>query len=199
MGGLRDRLIIISFRRMLHDALDALGWFSNQPDHDPYVDRYHDPINWAPYPTPRDQEIPYNTCAITFEDDVLEEAELGTTSTTRTTVAYVDFYAEPPPSEGGKGGESLGKHFIGDVCGILAGEFPDIGRAAPILDVYDYDLATPEVIFTVEFPVDRLETHKANTYDQPWERWWYSCIVHIEDYRQATVEAGYAGGYAGGY
>lgn len=174
-GGLLDRMVIESFRNMLHDALEALGWFD--------ADRQHQPINWVTEPTPHSEQIPFNTVATTFEDIDSSVMEMGSEAGAELVhVAWTDFYAEPGPPEG-NGGEALGKHFIGDVRAIIAGQMPEVGRNAPILDVLDWRMATPEVITTVYVDVERLKAAKVHRFDQPWERWWYTCYTELVEER----------------
>lgn len=169
-GGLRDRLLIESFYQMLHGGLEALGWFD--------AGRQHAPIDMRPGPVPRDEEIDYNTLVVTWEDIDRTDTELGSNAAELTHTLYIDFYAEPPPPDG-MGGEALGKHLIGDVLAIVVGEFPDIGRSWPSLEVFDWTLATPTYLFTVQFDTERTRTAKVHRYDQPWERWWYTCVTEV--------------------
>lgn len=175
-GGVRDRLIIESHYQMLKGALTELGWFE--------AGRQHKRINMRPGPVDRRIEIPYNTFVITWEDVDSDDVELGSNAAELTHTVYHDFYAEPPPPDG-KGGEALGKLFIGDVRSILVGEFPEIGRSWPTLDVLDYRIATPDVLFTVEYDTNRTTTRKVHRFDQPWERWWYTCITEVIEVRGA--------------
>lgn len=176
-GGLRDRMLIESFYQMLKSSLTARGWFN--------PGRQHLPINMVPGPVSRKDEIPPNTFVITWEDIDAAEAELGSNAAELTHTAYADFYAEPPPPDG-NGGEALGKHFIGDVRSIILGEMPSIGRTANTLDVLDYSLATPTHLFTVEFDIEHTRSAKVHHYDQPWERWWYSCVIECIEERFGT-------------
>lgn len=174
VGGLRDRMIIESYYRMLQSSLTALGWFD--------ANRQHLRINMVPGPVPRNEQIPYNTLVVTWEDIDATDIEMGSNAAELTHTAYVDFYAEPPPPDG-NGGEALGKHLIGDVRSITVGEMPAIGRSWPTLDVLDYSLATPTYLFTVEFDTEHIRSAKVRHYDQPWERWWYSCVIEAIEER----------------
>lgn len=193
-GGYRDRIIIESTSTMIHDALEALGWFD--------ANRQHRPIEWRTDPVPADEEVPYNTLVVSFEDMDASAAELGSEATENTHIGYVDFYAEPPPPEG-NGGEALGKHLIGDVWAILCGRMPSIGRDRSVIEVLDYGLATPAYVFSVYVEVERTRTSKVHRAHQAWERWWYSCVFELTEERfldDANLDAhGYAGGYEGGY
>lgn len=167
-------MLIESFYRMLKTAMTDLHWFD--------AGRQHLPLDMPPGPIDRRTEIPYNTLTVTWETTDAEDAEMGSNAVELTHTAFVDFYAEPPPPDG-MGGEALGKHVIGDVRSIIAGEFPDIGRSWPILEVLDYSQASPSLLFTVEFPTNRLRTSKMHHYNQPWERWWYTCVVEVVEAR----------------
>jgi hypothetical protein len=178
-GGLRDRMIIESHRTMVHGALDALGWF------DP--NRAHLPINWRTTPVRDDEEIDFNTAILTFEDIDADEIEIGSNVSELTHVVWFDFYGEPAPEDAPEmtynGGEALGKHFIGDVRAILAGELPDVGRSWPALEVYDWTLATPAAFATLS--IENIRTRKVQHHvDKPWQRYWYTCYHElVEDAR----------------
>lgn len=176
-GGKRDRMIIESFYWMLRNSLTSLGWFE--------AGRQHLPINMIPVPVSSRDEIPYNTLVVNWEDIDGTDAELGSNALELVHTAFVDFYAEPPPPDG-NGGEALGKHLIGDVRSIIIGEMPSIGRSWPTLDVLDYSLATPTYLFTVEFDTHRTRTSKVHHANQPWERWWYTCVVEVIEERFGT-------------
>lgn len=177
-GGYRDRLIIISFHDMLETALDALDWFNPA--------RNHEQVSLHSGPWPKDIQIPYNTVTVSFEGIDAQDMEIGSNAAELTHVGYVDFYGEPGPPEG-NGGEALGKHFIGDVRSIIVGEMPEIGRTEPVLDVYDWGLATPAYVFTVYFDTERIRTTKVHRYDQPWERNWYTCGFELIEERDPSV------------
>lgn len=173
-GGYRDRLIMISTKEMLKDALEALGWFD--------TNRRHEPINWLDFPVGQNEEVPYNSIVVNFEDNDASEAELGSSAAEIVHTGYVDFYAEPPPPEG-MGGEALGRHMIGDVWAILCGQMPSIGRDVPIIDVFDSGLATPARVFSVYVDVNRTRTSRVQRAHQPWERWWYTCVFELTEER----------------
>lgn len=175
-GGYRDRLIIMSFRETLWTALDELGWFD--------TDRAHQTVTWREGPVPHDEEIAYNTVVVTFEDDDGTDAELGSNASDIVHTGWVDFYAEPPPPEG-MGGEALGKHFIGDVKAILVGAMSSAGRTRPVIDVLDYGMATPARVFSVMVDTERTRTSRIQRAHQPWERWWYTCVFELNEFRPA--------------
>lgn len=161
-GGLRARLIGDSAYQMITTAVEALGWL--QPG------RRHKPITFRPKPVPFDEEVPFNTLAVSQTDVSGMEAELGSLLTDDTWTFYVDFYAED---------ESIGKHLIHDVRDALRGMLPSIGRSRPILPVYAYDQATPVVAFYCD--IEDVIVDRANDFPKPHQRYWYVCRFDVVD------------------
>lgn len=162
VGGQRTRFIVDSLYLMVQEALAALGWMD--------VGREHDPIIFRDDPVGVDEEVPYNTIA--FEDTISSdsEAEIGSLLTIDDITVFIDIYAES---------ESLGRHLSGDVRDILRGKLPAVGRNAPVLDVYDFNQATPVPVFTCQ--LERIRTDRAHNWPQAWRKHWYSLTVHIMD------------------
>lgn len=179
-GGLRDRMIIESARVMFEDGLTDLGWFDTGRAHLDFPPMRSGPID-------RQVEVQPNQLVLSFEDvDPTDELEIGSGAWEITHTGYMDFYAEPAPTDDNQqynGGEALGKHVIGDVRGLLVGEMPAVGRDRNFLDVYDYSLATPELLFTVEIPYERVRTMRVHHASNPWERYWYTCSFELLEVR----------------
>lgn len=162
VGGLRARLIHDSVYAMLYDALEALGWFKSVAS--------RSQITFLPDALPPDVEVPFNTLALADEGETGEDIELGSQLQETRWEMWVDFYAE---------NDSLSLHLIRDVKDILQGRMPSIGRTGPIVEVYDYTLATPVVIFNVE--IEDVTTDRARGFPQPWLRSWRACGFTVVD------------------
>jgi hypothetical protein len=168
-GGLRARLIRDSVWHTVDDALRALGWYESVASRADVV--------FVAEPVPQGTAIDFTTLALGDEDDVGEPAELGSGLTEFSWDMHVDVYAES---------DALSLHLARDVAAALAGRLPAIDRARPVIDVWDYTLATPVVIFAVA--VESVRTDKANDFPQPWLRYWRSCSFVIVD----TYDSGIA-------
>lgn len=179
-GGYLDRLIIAAVTDVVREGLDALGWLD--------TNRSHMPVTLRSGPVAKDKQIQYNTAVLSFELADAKRMEIGSDAKEITHTGYLDFYAEPAPDPDDddntfNGGEALGKHFIGDCMSILVGDIPEIGRDRPVIDVYDYGLATPPYLFSVYVDDERTRTAKVHRYDQPWERNWYTCVFELTEER----------------
>lgn len=162
VGGLRARLIHDSVYSMLYTALASLGWFTASPS--------HSPITFNSEALSTNVEVPFNTLALADEGSRGEGIELGSLLQENRWTMWVDFYAE---------NDSISLHLIRDVHDILEGRMPSIGRSRPVIDVYDYTLATPVVIFEVE--IEDVHTDKAQDFPQPWLKSWRACGFTIVD------------------
>lgn len=161
-GGIRYRLIHESLFRMLEDCLDELGWFDNQPG--------RENVRFIAEPLPVSEEIPLNTLALADFDLIEDEAELGSDYSTTTWTFYVDFYAAD---------KSIGIHLINDVRDIMRGKMHALGRTAPVLQVYDWTLATPSEIFWCD--IQDVILDKPEIPSEAWLKNWYSCRFDLVD------------------
>lgn len=169
VGGQRQRLIFDSFYRMLHDVLEARGWFDSV-DGRAQVSMTFEPVALQ-------EAIAFNTIAVSDEDLTDNEAELGSNFGEIRWTFYVDFFAE---------NRVVGRDLIGDVRDILKGRMESLGRTGPMLPVYDWTQATPTVIFYCE--IEDVVVDRAHDYPQPWLSNWYSCRCDLVDYY--TSESG---------
>lgn len=164
VGGLRSRLIFDSTFKVVNDGLTALGWFG--------AGRHHQPITVIPEEVNTAIEVPMNTLAVSDENVSDTPQEMGSVLAEFTRYFYVDFFAES---------DELGKHVIGDVHDILEGRMPSIGRAYPIIPVYDFRMgASPTVMFACD--VMSVRTERAHMFNQPWLRHWWSVQFQLIDY-----------------
>lgn len=183
VGGLRSRLIRDSIYEMLRAALADLGWF------DEVASRSQ--ISFLADASPPDVEVPFNTLALAGEGETGEDIELGSQLQETRWEMWVDFYGE---------NTSLSLHLIRDVKDILQGRMPSIGRTGPVVNVYDYTLATPVVIFNVD--IEDVRTDRAKGFPQPWLRAWHSCgftVVDTYDNENVDDTPPSSGGSSGGF
>ena len=147
---------------MIRAALTDLGWFDTGRAHLPvlFVAETVDPMT----------EVTLNTLALADEDISDFELEMGSLLSEHRWTFWVDFYAE---------NKSIGIELIGDVRAILEGRLSSIDRGRPIFQVYDYDQATPTVIFTCE--IEDVSVDRARDFPNPWQKNWYSCVFEIVD------------------
>lgn len=171
LGGLRARLIIDSLRVEIIDGLSELGWF------DP--NRGHRPVDYTGQPNEWDEAVAINSFAITAEDtdsyDFAFGGEYGDTTT-----VYVDIYAES---------DIVGRHLAYDIRDLVTGRFPEgPGPSGPVLDVYDFRLATPSVFTVVD--VEDVRVDKALGFPRAWQRYWWVLRIHLVDefYDEQGVE-----------
>lgn len=160
-GGLRTRLIADSVRVTVIAALDQLGWF------DPA--RKHRPLSYIPRPSDWSDDITPNALAISAEDVSDEDLGLGGEVEDRIEF-YLDLFAED---------EAFGMHLARDIRDILLGKFPELGRSAPYIDVYDFRQPTPAPFTQVEVGDVRLD--RAQGRAREWQRYWFMIRLHVLD------------------
>lgn len=162
VGGLRTRLIVMSFQQMIRDSLDALGWFD--------AGRQHQPINFVVRPAEWEDKVDFNSIAVTCEDVADIDAETGSNLTEDTWTYSVDIYAED---------DAVGIHLINDIRDILRGKIPSIGRTGPILPVFDYQAATPTQIFTCD--IEDVVVDRARGFTKAWQQHWWAARCDVID------------------
>jgi hypothetical protein len=162
VGGLRDRFIKDSVYQYLKHRLDLLGWFD--------AGRRHEQVVFLDEPQNLMEEITANTLALSTEDHLEEDVELGSGLSELRWQMYIDFYAE---------NDDVGTHLIRDVAAILGGRMPSIDAARRAVPVYDFSAATPPVLFVVG--IENVRTDKAHDWPHQWLRHWQSCAFEIVD------------------
>lgn len=161
-GGLRSRFIRDSLQNMLRDSLEARGWFESNRRHKPLL-FVIESLDW-------DQPIELNSLAVSAADMNGTSAEMGSNLTDDQLDFYVDFYAES---------ETLGLDVIHDVRDILRGKLSSIGRWRPILEVYDYSLATTVVIFNCD--IEDVVVDRATGFNRPWMKHMWNIRFTVVD------------------
>lgn len=165
-GGKRERMIWMSVWSMISDNLDALGWLT-----DPVAagyDRAPVTIPWGGFPD--GEPITPNGIAVMPEDVTYTGLETGSTASQRNRVFYADIFAED---------HAVGINLRGDISSILRGEYPSIGRDRNIVEIYDFDLATPAVVAVMD--IENVSDDRSKGGTEPWERYWYSVLFTVED------------------
>lgn len=161
IGGLRDRFVRDSFKVMLEDALDALGWFDAGRQHRP-VQILGKPLDW-------NEPLEPNLIGVGTKQSEGEDVELGSRLVAMDTPFLVDLLAES---------ESLGVDLSNDIFDILRGKHEDAGRTRPTFTVYDFRPDTPTAIgyCTVSEP---LIAKTPTRVERAWLQHWYviGCIV----------------------
>lgn len=163
VGGLRHRLLFDSVYNMINDSLTGLGWFD--------AGREHGAIRFIADPIDPDQEVPYNTLALSSEPGISFDIELGSNYANHNTIFYLDFYAES---------NSLGLHVAMDLRDVIEGRMPSIGRNAPIVRIYDYRTqpASPQIGYA---EIDDVTVDKVNNFTKPWQKDWWSLAWNVQD------------------
>lgn len=167
-GGLRDRFIEEALYRTVRDGLEALGWFDDN--------RWHEPIHLIQRPLKPNESVELNTINVVNASIGGDDIELGSNLSEDRHVKWIDVYGES---------DAFSTHVAGDIKDILRGKMPSIGRAAAVLEVFDYrdepdvDSVEPDPIFVVD--VDRVITEHARSSSNEWERFWYSVQVELVD------------------
>lgn len=162
VGGLRVRLIRDNLYYQLKAALMALHWFD--------VNRQYSPISFPSEEIDPIVEVKINTIGIADGGVTNVDQELGSLLTEKSLHFYIDVFAES---------DVLGRHLSGDIEDILEGRFPSIGRNGPILNIFDYSIATPTVIFTCQ--IENVAVDKAQMVTNAWQKHWFACHVTITD------------------
>lgn len=151
-----------SYRNMVVEGLTSLGWFD--------ANRRHLPFAVTDRPQKWDDPIRFNSLVISLEDRIDAEAELGSNLTVDTWTSYVDFYAES---------DDLGLQVMGDVCDILRGKMPSIGRTQPSFEAFDYREDPPEMFTTIQ--VQNILEDRARNFPNEWQSHWFVVRADLED------------------
>lgn len=168
-GGLRTRLVLDSARLTIIAGLWALGWFDGTIyDATPGL-RRHRPLEYVPRPKDWNEEIAPNCMAISLEE--VNDVPLGLGGEVEDGLAmYVDIFAESDP---------LGWELAMDIRDILLGKRPEIGRNAPVVDVFDLRLPTPAPFTQVE--VDSVLVDRAEGSAAQWQAHWFMVRFDLLD------------------
>lgn len=162
VGGLRQRLIHDSVFNEIKNSLSVLGWFDSG--------RQHKSINIQPGAVDFDEKITPNMIVVSTESDEDSEVELGSELIENRSIYYVDVLAE---------NDAIGQHLSGDIRAILRGRFPDIGRARPVIQVYDYRVSPSPELFYVD--IENVTVDRARVYRQPWHQFWFMIKFDVVD------------------
>lgn len=170
-GGLRSRLIVDSVRVTIIAGLEQLGWFNPTIYDNPPGIRKHHPLRYIPKPVKWDDPIEPNGLTISSEYFSDDELALGGEVEDRLEI-YIDLFAQD---------DAFGTQVTADIRDILIGKFPDLGRAGPYLDIYDFRQPTPAAFTQVE--VESVITDRALGEARGWQHHWFMIrLVVLDDY-----------------
>ena len=161
VGGIRLSCIRDSFHRMVEDSLDQIGWLTPNPGTRSDVEIVAEQLDTL-------KEIVPNKIAISSEDIVDEEFELGSNLTEDSWEIFIDIFAE---------NESIGLALAGDVRDILRGKMSSIGRTDTNFEVYDYQ--DDSVMF--ECQIRNVEIIRVRDWDRSYNKFWWVVACQIVD------------------
>jgi hypothetical protein len=168
-GGLRSRLVVDSVRVTLLAGLIDLGWFDSTIFDTPPGPRRHQPLRYIPRPASWDVELQPNALSVTLEIMVDDPRGFGAEVEDSLSL-YVDLFAQD---------DELGWQLAHDIEDILLGRQPDIGRAGPVIDVWDLQQATP--VPFVQVDVENVRIDRAQGQTQDWQRHWFMIRCDLID------------------
>ena len=166
VAGKRDRMVWASLYQMVKDCLELLGWFDDPTANS--LDRKPVAMPWEGWPD--GEKIPVNAIVVMPEDTDFDALEIGSNAEERRRIFIIDIYAES---------HAIGVHLRGDISAILRGQLAAVARDRNVLDVYDYDMATPAVVATMD--IENVREDRAQGGQEPWERYWYSIMFVVLD------------------
>lgn len=162
VGGLRARLVRDSFYNFVREGVVARGWTD--------AGRKHKPYQFIAAPTDWNEEIPFNSIAVSAENVQDEEVELGSNLTDDTWTYYIDLYAES---------NNVGMDCAHDVRDMLRGKIPSIDRSLQAFPVLDYRMATPQTLFWCN--IENVVLDRARDFPQAWRKNWFSIRCDVID------------------
>lgn len=168
-GGLRSRLIADSVRLVILAGLGGLGWFDGTVYDSPPGPRRHRPLRYVPRPLNWDDSLYANAIAISTDDIYDNPLGLGG-DVEDTSEMWVDVFAES---------DQLGWQLAMDTRDVVLAKFPDLGRTAPVIDVYDLRQATPSPFTQVD--VADVQVERAEGEARQWQAHWFMVRVDLED------------------
>lgn len=168
-GGLRTRFITDSLRLTVVAALHQLGWFDPTIHDTPQGRRAHQPVRYIAHPAPWNEPIEPNS--ITINPEGLDDEQRGLGGEVEDSLRfYVDILAE---------NDQVGWHITRDVRDIILGRSSALGRTGPVVDVYDFRMATPAAFTTVG--VERAFIDRGLVSTHPWMNHWFMVRVDLSD------------------
>jgi len=165
-GGFRDRLVRDGFRRHVHAALTAIGWFGPVGP----VDRRLPNVTWVTDRYDDDEAIPPNTLVCAFEDHDVDDIEIGSGASVNRMEVWLEFYAVE---------DALGQDMAGDLIAILRGQRPAVNCVDPSFPVVDVDGVTE--LFVVA--IDGVRGIHDRNPKRISDRFYYGVVAYLEDER----------------
>lgn len=161
-GGQRHRLIADSLFNMVNGCLIQLNWMTKTS--------WHEPVVILPDAVDDDEEVVFNTVAVSEDGIIPSEFELGSSMTQDRWNCWFDCYTQ---------NAVVGKTLGADIRDILIGLHPDVGRTAGGLIVLDYTQATPVPLFNVD--ICNVDLVRVRTTTHPWQRFWWTVRCDLID------------------
>ena len=169
-GGLRDRMLIENVLRYIMDHLENLGWAVTEPDGvtvNPAQASYERIRIVDEYPNdPETVEVPLNTLAFSAGDSFQDMFELGSNGETHFSPFYIDFFAS---------NDALMRHVMGDIYAWV--------NSNPVITVWDFSLATPEVDFYAYLEEESVSKDRPSRATNPWMKHWLMVSFILRDDR----------------
>lgn len=150
---------------MLDKALDDLGWYTST-----LVDN---PVELLSESVMNPEEIKPNKIAISAEEMMTREWELGSDLDEYSWDIYIDIFAED---------EITGIHLSGDIYDILKGKMSSIGRTSSTLEVYDLRDDGQPHLFTCE--LRGIEQGRVREWSKEYSQFWWVVGMSVIDYYQ---------------
>lgn len=168
-GGLRDRMILENVLRQVMAQLATSGWNLIHPDgtlinSDP--DAAYERIRIVDEYPDTEVEVPVNTLAFSAGDSTQDMLELGTNNETHYSPIYIDFFASS---------DALMRHVMGDIYAWL--------NANPVIAIWDYSLATPDVDFYAFLEEESVSKDRPARAVNSWQKHWLMLSFILRDDR----------------
>lgn len=167
-GGLRDRMILENVLRQVMAYLASQSWAIIQPDTTLIgpVDEAYEPIRIVDEYPDTEVEVPVNTLAFSAGDSTQDLMELGSNNEVHYSPIYIDFFASS---------DALMRHVMGDIYAWL--------NANPVIAIWDYSLATPEVDFYAHVEEESVSKDRPARAVNSWQKHWLMLSFILRDDR----------------
>lgn len=164
-GGQRARAVRSSLFRYLNGCLTNLGYFSTTGNFTPvsFIDEIPQ--------FESNRVIAPNTLAVIDGESETKDIEMGSYYGQHNWDYILEFYAE---------NDAIGLQVSKDMQACLEGRYPGVSSGYPSITLYDYSLATPAPIGTLD--VENIISTRMSG-PQPWMRYWYAVRFTLIDYQ----------------
>lgn len=157
-GGKRDRFITEAVHQAVKAYLTTLDWFA--------LDDAHTPITMIDGFPNDDDDVAFNTLAVSVGPSAGSAYELGSTAEEHEQVVFFDFFGES---------DAISRHMIGDIY--------EWAKMTEYLDIPDFEAVDPKpVLFQVEV-MDDVDKRPVSNPTQKYQKHWWVCSFTIQDVR----------------